>query len=260
MPGAISLAGLAAATTGAGLVRLGIPSCITSVVANHTPSTMLIPLSDEREPRDGRIAGAYEELQPHVDAATCVAIGPGLGRSQRLNTLVANLTTRCAAPLVIDADGLNALGTTAQIRQLLTTRSSQHPLVMTPHPGEWQRLSGVSAHERKLQAEVAIEFAGQTGSIVVLKGQHTIITDGKSYIENDTGTPAMATGGSGDVLTGVITALICQGLSPRDAAHLGAHVHGLAAELAEQRLGYHVVLPTELIASLPDAFSQLSTA
>jgi NAD(P)H-hydrate epimerase len=166
-----------------------------------------------------------------------------------LQELVPKLIALSRCPIVIDADGLNNL---AAVQNWPTTRV---PLILTPHPGEWSRLSGVPASDRDAQDKAAIAFAGRTKCVVVLKGHHTLVTDGETAIWNQTGTPAMATGGSGDVLTGLITALVCQGLTPRDAAHLGVHLHGLAAEMAEKSLGSHVVLPTDLIEHLPRAFA-----
>ncbi|MCA9133197.1 MAG: NAD(P)H-hydrate dehydratase, partial [Planctomycetales bacterium] len=185
-----------------------------------------------------------------LPSATCIAIGPGLGRSRELQTLLRRLLSLATCPLVIDADGLNNLADLSD----WSARVAFRPVVLTPHPGEWQRLCGVPASDRRAQSAAAIDLARQTGIAVVLKGSQTLVTDGDTVVLNDSGTPAMATGGSGDVLTGLITALICQGLAVRDAAHLGVHVHGRAAEIAAQQLQTHVVLPTQLIAHLPQAF------
>ncbi len=247
MAGAITLSGLAALRAGAGLVRLAIPDSCLETVASFSPCFMTIPVSDDVH---GRLrAECIEQLQPQLAKATCVAIGPGLGQSPALRDVVARVIRAATCPLVVDADGLNNL---AGSSDWISAR--KEPLVLTPHPGEWSRLSGQAAGDREAQCQAAVEFAKRTNSIVVLKGAHTLVTDGDSAVWNTTGTPAMATGGSGDVLTGLITALICQGLSPRDAAHLAVHIHGRAAELAQKELRSHVVLPTELIEYLPRAF------
>ncbi|GAB5403544.1 MAG: hypothetical protein Aurels2KO_17750 [Aureliella sp.] len=256
MPGAIAMAGLAAATSGAGLVRLAVPSCIANVVAGYSPCSMLLPLPFNEV--SGTVETELDFISSALAKADCVAIGPGLGRSESLDRLLPNILRTANCPIVVDADGLNALGTIDALCDAIRPRQQPSRIVLTPHPGEWQRLSGVASTDREAQVEAAIEFAARAAVVVLLKGQHTVVTDGESIAINRTGTPAMATGGSGDVLTGILTALICQGLDIRDAAHLAAHVHGLAAEKAEQRLGYHVVLPTELIASLPGAFAQLA--
>lgn len=243
MTGAIALAGLAALRGGAGWVRLAVADRCLETVAAYSPCLMTIPLADDEH---GRIAlGSWDTLAGQLSKATCVAIGPGMGQSRELQQLVRRVVQQATCPLVIDADGLNNL---AQLSNW--TQGCSVPLVITPHPGEWSRLSGISADDRPRQCQAAIEFARQTQGVVVLKGTHTLVTDGQTAVWNETGTPAMAIGGSGDVLTGLITALICQGLSPREAAHLGVHVHGRAAQIAQRELNSHVVLPTELIAHL----------
>ena len=174
-------------------------------------------------------SAAAKVLGDWLPKANCIAIGPGLGVSDELKAFLVELIPRITCPLVVDADALNNLASISDWTQLLESRS----WVMTPHPGEWSRLSGVSAEHRDAQEQSAIEFAGRHGGVVVLKGHHTLITDGKLSVHDLTGTPAMATGGSGDVLTGVICGLICQGMSPRDAAHLGVCAHGYAGVLLE---------------------------
>lgn len=243
MTGAIALAGLSALRGGAGWVRLAVADCCLETVAAYSPCLMTIPLSDDGQ---GRIAlASWQGLEPQLSQATCVAVGPGLGQSRDLQQLVERIVRHVRCPLVIDADGLNNLA------QLATPFDDCHaPLVITPHPGEWSRLCGISASDRHGQCRAAVEFAHQTSAVVVLKGRQTLVTDGQTAVWNDTGTPAMAIAGSGDVLTGLITALICQGLEPRDAAHLAVHAHGQAAEIAQQELRSHVVLPTELIERL----------
>lgn len=250
MSGAIALAGLAALRAGAGLVRLAVPNQCLTTVASFSPCFMTIPLADDER---GRLTWeCIEQLDALLAKATCVALGPGLGQSDGLRRLVKHLVHSVPCPLVIDADGLNNLAESSGWR-----RRHGSSLVLTPHPGEWSRLSGVPADDREAQCRAAVEFTKQTESIVVLKGAGTLVTDGTTAVWNRTGTPAMATGGSGDVLTGLIAALICQGLDPRAAAHLAVHVHGLAAEQAQQMLQSHVVLPTELIEYVPQAMRQV---
>ncbi|MCA9179865.1 MAG: NAD(P)H-hydrate dehydratase, partial [Planctomycetales bacterium] len=238
------LAGLSALRGGAGWVRLAVADRCLDTVAAYSPCLMTIPLADDGQ---GRIAlGGWDALQPQLSKATCVAIGPGLGQSRELQQLVRRVIEHADCPLVIDADGLNNLAQSSN-----WSRHGKAPLVITPHPGEWSRLCGVATGDRDAQCQAAIEFSRQTKVVVVLKGRHTLITDGHTAVWNQTGTPAMAVAGSGDVLTGLITALICQGLGPRDAAHLAVFAHGRAAELAQRELNSHVVLPTELIAHIP---------
>src|SRR5262249_21688889 len=165
-------------------------------------------------------------------------------------------------PIVLDADGLNNLSQLPNWTELVDRRTNRgDALVLTPHPGEMQRL--LDSAKIKLSAiqdrrSAAVRIAGATGAIVVLKGAGTIVTDGRRIYINRTGNPGMATGGTGDVLTGVIAALIGQKLSPFDAAVLGVHLHGLAGDLAARKLGQVSMIATDLIEHLPAAFRRLS--
>ncbi len=241
MSGAIAMAGMAAARTGAGWVSLSVPDRCLETVAAAAPYLMTIPLDEDQQ---GRIAAkSLEQLEPWFMKADCIAIGPGMGRSRELQSMLTGLLRTVTCPLVIDADALNNLAESTNWQRKL-----RQPTVITPHPGEWHRMSGVEASERRSQCLMAIEAAKGCESLtVVLKGHRTLITDGHTAVLNATGTPAMSVAGSGDVLTGIITGLICQGLSTRDAAHLAVYVHGEAAEGAQRTLKTHVVLPTELI-------------
>lgn len=250
MSGAIALSGLAALRTGAGWVSLAVPDRCLETVAAVSPCLMTIPLANDAQ---GRIAlQAFEQLQPWFARATCIAVGPGMGRSRALQSLVCKLLRHATCPLVIDADGLNNLAESGG-----WPMKTGCPLVLTPHPGEWSRLSGIAATDRDAQCRSAIQCAAKFEQVtIVLKGHRTLVTDGRTAVLNSTGTPAMSVAGSGDVLTGIVTALICQGLTAREAAHLGVHVHGRAAEVAQETLGTHVVLPTEIIAHLGTALAE----
>lgn len=240
MSGAIAMAGLAAIRSGAGLTTLAVPDRCLETVAQFSPCAMAVPLPDDAH---GRIAlAAMDVLESWLIKATCIAIGPGLGRSRDLQSLICKILRHATCPVVLDADGLNNLAESGWWPRKFTC-----PLVLTPHPGEWFRLSGINADQSAAQCQSVVETAKRLGITIVLKGHQTLITDGETAVINTTGTPAMAVGGSGDVLTGVISALICQGLKPRDAAHLGTHVHGAAGQAAQEKSGSHVVLPTELI-------------
>ena len=241
MSGAIAMAGLSALRTGAGWVSLAVPDRCLETVAVVSPCLMMVPLDSDSQ---GRISvQAIEQLAPWFSKASCIAIGPGMGRSRELQLLMSKLLRKATCPLVIDADGLNNLAESGG-----WPLKTKQPVVITPHPGEWVRLSGIAATDRDAQCRMAILSASKFEALtIVLKGHRTLITDGRSAVLNATGTPAMSVAGSGDVLTGAITGLICQGLTPRDAAHLAVHVHGQAAEAAQRANGTHVVLPTELI-------------
>lgn len=252
MTGAITLAGVAALRSGAGLVQLAVPDTCQPIVAGYEPSCMTLALPSDEQ---GQIAHpAQSTLGPRLAWATVAAIGPGLGRSPDLDALVRWLYTTVAAPLVVDADALNAL---ADQQELLV--AAPGPRILTPHPGEFQRLVAAAGPFARAAAEPrARELAARVGGVVVLKGHRTYITDGSRAATNGTGNPGLATGGTGDVLTGVIAALLGQGLSPFDAAVLGAHVHGLAGDIAVAELGQVSLMASDLPRYLPAAFRTLT--
>jgi NAD(P)H-hydrate epimerase len=251
MSGAIALAGKATLRGGAGLVTLAVPRAVQDVVAAFEPSYMTRGLADA----DGRLAAAAaDEVIELSQKATAVALGPGLGRSAALTDLVARLYLEIERPMAVDADALFALAEKAKALQ------PGGPRVITPHPGEFARLTGQPYDAaRRAEAAAALAQCDSTNkTVVVLKGDHTVVTDGAQVCINQTGNPGMATGGTGDVLTGVITALLCQGLTPFDAARLGVHVHGKAGDLAAQELGQVSLIASDLLDYLPAAFRIVS--
>jgi NAD(P)H-hydrate epimerase len=249
MAGAAALAGMAALRGGAGLVRLAVPDVCLETVAGFEPSYMTVPLPCDVSGHISRSARA--KIVELAQAATVVACGPGMGRSLGLNVLVSWLYSHLPNPMVLDADGLNALASRAEVLS-----QPGGPRILTPHPGEFSRLLG----NRKLRPDqrqpAAVELARRSSAVLVLKGHHTILTDGNGHTVNKTGNPGMATGGSGDVLTGLIAALAAQGLSPLDAARLGVHLHGLSGDLAADELGQESLIATDLIRFLPNAFQR----
>jgi ADP-dependent NAD(P)H-hydrate dehydratase len=247
MSGAVAMAGMAALRGGAGLVRLAVPEPCLEGVAGFEPSYMTTSLPADRA---GRISlEARPKIVSAAERATIVAYGPGMGRSAGLETLGEWLYSHLPRPMVIDADGLNAL---AARRNTLGRPAA--PRILTPHPGEFARLLGTEPASPADRQAAAVAFAARWGVVVVLKGHRTLITDGVRQALNSTGNPGMATGGSGDVLTGVVTALACQGLSPFDAARLGVFLHGLAGDLAARELGQEGLIASDLIRYLPHAF------
>ncbi len=214
MSGAAALAGMAALRGGAGLVRLAVPDVCLETIAGFEPSYMTVPLPADAA---GRISiKAYEQIIEHEISATVLAVGPGLGRSTELDQLVARLYRKIAKPMVVDADALNALSTQPEILS-----KPGGPRILTPHPGEFARLVGKKLEGEERQ-QAAVDLAARCGIVILLKGDGTLVTDGKRQAINTTGNPGMATGGSGDILTGLITALLCQHLEPYAAARLGA--------------------------------------
>lgn len=256
MPGAPALAGMAALRSGAGLVTLAVPRSIQSTVASYEPSYMTIGIGVEDE--KALLVDHLEELTELSDSKTVVALGPGLATAPETKELVCELYEKLQQPMIVDADALNAL---AEQSDVLPRAGGVR--ILTPHPGEFQRLTGQTmANDGETRTTQAAQFCQQLGNhqaVVVLKGNQTIVTDGKKYSINTTGNPGMATGGSGDCLTGVISALIGQGLTGWDAARLGVYVHGLSGDQAAQELGQVSLVASDLIDYLPTAFCELQS-
>lgn len=247
MAGAAILSGRAALRSGAGLVQVATPASVQPIIAAGNPCYTTFSISSFSE-------AAASSVIEWARSASAVAIGPGLGQSPGVAAFVRRIVTELPqTPLLVDADGLNALSPFTEEFQNRTC-----PLVLTPHPGEFCRLSGKSMAEVQANREsVAAEFAARFGVVVLLKGAGTIVTDGRKLYRNSTGNPGMATGGSGDVLTGVIAALLGQKLPPFEAATLGAWVHGRAGDLAAASLGQIGLIAADLPEYLPYAFQEL---
>jgi ADP-dependent NAD(P)H-hydrate dehydratase len=250
MAGAAALCGAAALRSGAGLVKIATPTEVQPTVASFEPSYMAYPLPCDD---NGTIqfATARPVIERLMQSASVVAVGPGLGQSDEIRQLVKFLITSAGKPLVIDADGLNALVGQTELLSGLT-----HPVIMTPHPGEFARLTSASvADVQSDRIARAAKLASRSPLlVVVLKGAGTVVTDGPRYYLNTTGNPGMATGGTGDVLTGVIAALLAQKLAPFEAAQLGAFIHGLAGDIARDQNGEIGMIAGDLVDALPDAF------
>jgi ADP-dependent NAD(P)H-hydrate dehydratase len=249
MSGAAALAGRAALRAGAGLVRVATPKSVLPIVAAIEPSFTTIALPEDG---NGRIsAKAINIILETVSENDVVAFGPGVGISGALRSILETLLEQELLRLVIDADGLNNLACIKNWRARLKAK-----LILTPHPGEMKRLwSGLMRQELPAdRQEQALQLSQRTNAIIVLKGAGTVVTDGEKVYINKTGNPGMATAGSGDVLTGIITALLGQGLSDFDAAVLGVYIHGLAGDIAAEKFGQVSLMTTDIIDSLPDAF------
>lgn len=250
MAGSISLSASSCLKSGAGLVTAAVPDCCLETVASFNPCIMTIPLANNDVGQfDDSAVDRFEEIQSRFDV---IVMGPGMGTGSGAKALVQS-AIRLEKSLVLDADALNVLSEwKGWQRELRST------LVMTPHPGEFQRLSGVSARDRDAQIASATEFADEANCVVLLKGASTLVTDGQRNYRNDTGNPGMATGGSGDCLTGLIGALLGQGLNGFDAAVTGAWTHGLAGDLAAARCGQPGLTALEIVDFLPWAVSLLT--
>jgi len=248
MSGAAVLCASAALRGGAGLVRLAVPADVLPVAAVGNPCYMTVPLPEDDH---GRLAAnAVPELVALLNQSTAAGLGPGLGRGDGVSAVVRAVLEQTTLPLVLDADGLNALPPF-----LDALKHRQGPTVLTPHPGEFGRLLGCDAAAvQARRQELAVRFAADHGVVLVLKGRHTIVSDGRRVYLNDTGNPGMATGGTGDVLTGLTTALLGQGLDSFAAARLAVYLHGLAGDLARDALGETSLIATDLLDHLPRAF------
>ncbi len=253
MAGAAKLAALGALRSGAGVVQMAVPDCIyLGALAASLTEPVFAPLPCHE---GGGIArSALEPLLALTERSTACLIGPGMGRSEDTEVLVKGLADKAKIPLVVDADGINCLRDS-----IYKERTGKAPMILTPHPGEMARLTGqMVAEVQGDRIGAARTLAKKADVIVVLKGEGTVVAqpDGMAYL-NTTGNPGMATGGSGDVLSGMIVSLIGQGLPPEMAAVCGVYLHGKAGDRATQRLSQHAMLPTDLVEELSDVFLEI---
>ena len=238
--GAAFFAAMGALRSGAGLVFLGVPESIYGIEAVKLNEPVIFPLPDA----GGRLgADAVPEILTRLHQLDAVLVGPGLGQSEGTLAVVRAVLEKAECPVVVDADGINVL---SAHRDLL--RGRKLPTILTPHDGEFARLGGVIGEDRMAAAAALAEELGCT---VLLKGHETCITDGTDGYINPTGNPGMAVGGSGDVLAGVITALLGAGLPPLEAAACGAWLHGAAGDRCAAELGQYGMLPTDMLSALP---------
>ncbi|WP_373651285.1 NAD(P)H-hydrate dehydratase [Schlesneria sp. DSM 10557] len=253
MSGAACLSSTAALRGGAGLVTVAVPESILSIVAGYEPSYMTIGLPEDAE---GRLSNAApQKLSEVLSRQNAVAVGPGLSQSAGLLDVVTHLYTTLTQPAVFDADSLNIL---AKRPYVLPRTSEAAARILTPHPGEFSRLTGLDIETiQQNRQQHAAEFAKRNGLIVVLKGQNTVITDGTRVAINATGNSAMATGGTGDVLTGVLVALLAQGMAPFEAAQFGVHLHGLAGDIAAEENSKIGLIASDLLRYIPRAWRDL---
>jgi len=251
--GAAAIAAKSALRSGSGLVRLAVPQSILPIVAAIEPCYTTIGLAEDSSGKIG--AKAVDAVLEAVEENDITAFGPGLGVSSGVKTVLENLLRLDGIRLVIDADGLNNLATLGNWPAICKAN-----VILTPHPGEMGRLwSGLLRKKMPLNREtIASEFASESKAVVVLKGHGTVVSDSEKIYVNTTGNPGMATAGTGDVLTGVITSLCGQGLDNFDAAVLGVYVHGMAGDLAAEEKGQISLIASDIIEYLPKAFKNIS--
>ena len=237
--GAAYFAAMGALRSGAGLVFLGVPESIYAIEAVKLNEAIVFPLPDE----DGKYrASAIPEILKRLPQMDAVLLGPGLGQGESVFSVVQAVLEHAACPVVLDADGINLVAPHKDI-----VRGRTAPTILTPHAGEFARLGGV-CEDRKAAAE---QMAQDLRCIMLLKGHNTVITDGATTYINPTGNPGMAVGGSGDVLAGIITALLGQGINPLRAAACGAWLHGAAGDICAEEIGQYGMLPTDMVHVLP---------
>src|SRR5271156_6244256 len=254
--GSVAMAGMAALRSGAGLSTIVTATSVLGTVAGFHPELMTEPLP---ETEAGTIsASAQERIEELAKAKSVIAIGPGISRHRQTAELVRTLVAKLQLPMVVDADGLNAFeGRTSELN------GKGRALVITPHPGEMARLTGLSIAEvQKDRLAVARKFASEHELIVVLKGHRTLVVrpDGEAWV-NTTGNPGMATGGTGDILTGMVAGMIAQRSKEAFTAVLVAvHLHGFAGDVMRENVGEHSLVATDLLLGLPQAFRRTQIA
>jgi hydroxyethylthiazole kinase-like uncharacterized protein yjeF len=253
--GAAAMAGMAALRAGAGLSTVATPKSVLATVAGFHPEVMTEALDETEAGSISTRTLADGRMDALIKGKTVLAVGPGISRHAETSEFVRSVVVKCKTPLVLDADGLNAFeGRAGELN------GKGRTFVITPHPGEMARLAGstVTAVQRD-RINIARTFAREHELIVVLKGHRTLIVqpDGTVWV-NTTGNPGMATGGTGDILTGMVAGLIAQ--NPErivEAVIAAVHLHGLAGDVARAGMGEHSLVATDLVRGLPEAFRRV---
>ena len=252
------MAGMAALRAGAGLSTVATAKSVLATVAGFHPELMTEPLDETGAGSISARALQQGRMDSLAKGKTVLAIGPGISRDPETAEFVRAVVKKYNLPVVLDADGLNAFEGRAE-----ELKSRPGPLVITPHPGEMARLTGLTvAAVQRDRLNVARSFAGEHQLIVVLKGHRTLIAqpDGTVWV-NTTGNPGMATGGTGDILTGMVSGLIAQNPDRiADAVIAAVHLHGLAGDVARESMGEHSLVATDLLTALPEAFRRTQAA
>ncbi len=250
--GAAAMTGQAAMRCGTGLVTLASPESLNPILAAKLTEVMCEPCPET----DGRTLGrkALERLPDLSQGKTALAVGPGLSTHPETRELVIELVRDATLPLLLDADGLNALAGRADL-----LREARGPRVLTPHPGEMARLLGIDgAAVNADRIGLSRRLAGESGAVVVLKGAHTVVADPEGEVcVNTTGNPGMASGGMGDALSGLIAGFLAQGVAPTPAAGLGVYLHGLAADRAAHERGMIGLLASDVIDRIPRTLEEM---
>ena len=250
--GAASMTSVSALRAGAGLVTLAIGQSLNSVLESQMLEAMTAPLPESQEGALGE--SAFGVIQKLMSGKKCLAIGPGLGQALETRKLVHKIILESQIPVVVDADGINHL-----VGRMQILKKAHVPIILTPHPGEMARLLDVNVENiQKDRINCARNIAVGLNVHVVLKGARTIIAhpDGRIFI-NPTGNAGMASGGMGDVLTGIIAGQIVQGFSPESAAHIGVYLHGAAADSLAHTIGPYGYLASEVMHAIPGEIKKI---
>jgi hydroxyethylthiazole kinase-like uncharacterized protein yjeF len=256
--GAAAMAGMSALRAGAGLSTVATAKSVLATVAGFHPELMTEPLDETEAGSISLRALEYGRVDALVEKKTVLAIGPGISRHDETAEFVRTIVAKYLSPIVLDADGLNAFEGEAELLM-----GKERSLVITPHPGEMARLSGLGIPDiQRDRVNVARSFAQQHQLIVVLKGHRTLVAlpDGTIWV-NTTGNPGMSTGGTGDILTGMVAGLIAQNPDRVNESVIAAvHLHGLAGDVARESMGEQSLVATDLIAALPEAIRRVRDA
>lgn len=252
MTGAAMLTCEAVLRSGAGLVKVAIPQSLNNIMEVRLTEAITVPLPELKKGVVG--ISDIEKIIKTMSQSDAVAIGPGSGQSRELEEVLRNIFENSTTPMVLDADALNSLANRKELLKLL-----KGPAVLTPHPMEMARLTQIAVEDiQRNRVEIAREFAQKWNVIVVLKGARTVVAapSGEIFI-NTTGNPGMATAGSGDVLTGIITGFIAQGIEPVSATAAAVYIHGLAGDMAAEELGEYGMMAGDIVTHLPYALKKI---
>jgi len=251
LSGAVCLSAKSALRVGAGLVTVAVPKSLNNVFEVKLTEVMSLPLPDE----GGALSQeAFSKIKSFLKKIDLIVIGPGIGLKASTKRLIVRIITEIDKPMVVDADALAAIASNLEVLLKRKTKT----LVLTPHLGEFSRLVKLDIGKiKKSRKELVKKFALRYNLTLVLKGNRTLISDGKRIFENSTGNPGMATAGTGDVLSGIIAGLLAQGVDQFQAAKLGVYLHGLAGDYAANDKTQNCLIASDIIEYLPSAVKSL---
>jgi len=250
--GAAALSVLSALRSGVGLCTLASVECVTNIISGSIFEAIHLPLKEDENGQTD--FSSYEEILKVAKTSSAILIGCGLGTSAEISDLVCKLIENVECPIILDADGINAI-----LDRIDILRNTKASIILTPHPGELARLLNISTQEvLERRVELSSKFSKEFGLILISKGAGTVICtpDGSTYVST-TGNAGLSRGGSGDVLAGMISSFVAQGISPVNASCAGVYLHGLAADRVAQKLSMQGMLPTDVINELPLLFKDM---